>query len=1444
MLTTLIKKYFDKVQVVLTTALLTLGIAHSVFAQSSLSQSPLFVAQPVRPIMMLNMSNDHQLFFKLYNDYTDLDPDEDNGVETTYSHSYDYYGYFDSNKCYTYNNSRFEPAASATNKYCETNSQHWSGNFLNWATMTRIDAVRKILYGGFRSTDEASLTVLERAMLPNDAHSFTKYYAGDDLNQLTPFTSESGATDPKARGVTICNTTDPTSRAVLSQNVTAPPLMRVARGNFSLWASNEQWQCRWGTGSNGNNSALSGIDAYSYSPTKDTNQLGSGDYNVRVKVCDENFLTVENDEKCAAYEGGGRKPKGLLQFWGETDSIHFGLITGSYGKNKSGGVLRKNAGTITDEINSDGTFKVPANGHSIIETLDLLKIYGYRFSDGNYSSGKHEIDTTNKSDGCKWITEEFDDGHCSNWGNPQAEIFLESLRYLAGKEPVFATDDSGYIDGLNTASWVPPVTNANYCAPLNVLQFNASISSFDGDALQAHTSDIGLANLNAATDAIGVAEGIQGSQVFIGEDGLVTTSDKADYQLCSAKNVTGLSKLLGTCPDAPSLKGSYQIAGLAYHARKTFIEGREKVKTFGVSLAPVVPKVSITAPVTGKVVTILPACQETRLNPAGACAIIDFKILEQEDTGDTKSGSLYVNWESNEHGGDFDQDMWGVIKYKVTSGQVEVTTQVMAQSTGGVMGFGYVIGGTETDGYRVHSGINKYTYPAKDGFAGCTGETCTCHANGGTQVCNLSLPTTQTYTLKTSLVKTLEQPLYYAAKWGGYATDNMTPEAIASSEAETYFFATDPRKLEEGLNKAFGAAAASTGSASAVATNSTRLGTDTLVYQARFNTVDKISDETNTTSESTVWSGQLVAYSINEDGDLNTTTPKWSTDTTLQRTGRDIYTYNGSDTVVFDWDNLSLAQQTALIDGDTEEIGRRRVDWLLGSSANENITGGMRKREKVLGDIVNSDPAYSGGSMRYEKLPAEVGGDTYENYINNTKSKTPIVYVGANDGMLHAFNALTGKEVFAYIPASVYSKLARITRPNYGRSDNPHQYLVDGSLYVSDAYINGSWKTILVGTLGAGGKGVFGLDVTNPNSPKVLFEFNGDDPLFANAMSLGYVLGQPLIVPMKNNKWMAVFGNGYHSQGGTSKLFIVNLETPANTYILDTKAGAGLSAPALLPNANGLVEYAYAGDLSGNMWKFDLSATSTNSWGVAFKAGSVYDPLFKAIDRNGVTQPITAAPTLGFNSIRKDNAGASSIMVYVGTGRYLYDGDNMPSAVPEQSFYGIADAGDNVTFTAGTRNTILHKKTIASQTAEKRTIAGDATPLETGTTTVDWENKSGWFLDFTPSTSQIGERVISKALLLYDRLLFPTFIPSNNVCDFGGSSWLMELTAVGDRYIGHSILGDSGIYLDEAVISVSDIIRAGEKVYIPLSNLKGDISIKEGALPKAATGRMSWRQLR
>ncbi|WP_262966489.1 pilus assembly protein [Methylobacter psychrophilus] len=1411
-------------------------------SHAGIAASPLFLTISVTPVVMLNISKDQQLYFKAFDDYSDLDND---GIpETTYKHSVDYYGYFDSYKCYSYTNNRFEPGSTTANKYC---NGLWSGNFLNWASMTRIDTIRKILYGGLRSTDIGTttttttgqgsnkitittttpgMTVLERSYLPNDAHSFAKFYSGSDLASLTPFTSTSG--------ITLCNTT--VSGTKLSQNVSDAPLIRVVKGNYSLWAANERWQCRWSgekAASNSNVFADSGINAASNNPNKTTN--GLGDYNVRIKVCDSNYIGTEN---CKTYPDGTLKPIGLLQAYGDEDKLRFGMMTGSFGKNKSGGVLRKNVSSITNEINvtSNGTFKLAPSTGGIINTLNRLRIHGYRHDDGTYFG-------TTGSNNCTWGLNIFSDGNCSNWGNPQAEIFLESLRYLSNHSalstylPANSNTDSTYISGLTIATANNPTISATeWCSKLNVIQFNASISSYDGDQLGG-VADISTTAMNALTNTVGSYEVNAGNSYFVGENGINKN------QLCTGKPVNNLSDVKGICPDAPRLSGTYHIAGLAQFAHNNDIQltlpGKQLVTTYGVALSAQAPKIIIPVPdsVGNKTVTLLPACQNSGIG--GNCTIVDFKIVHQDCNqlspipSASNCGKIYVNWEDSEQGGDFDQDQWGILTYKVSSTQVQISTKVIAQSTPYKMGFGYIISGTTKDGFHAHSGINDYDYNDPQGTTACTN-------------CILgNAASTATYTIGSGSALSLQQPLYYAAKWGGFidSNNNGIPDLQAEWDSDgdgkpdRYFFATNPSELASSLSVAFANVVATSASASAVAANSTRLDTGTQVYQAKFKSTD--------------WSGQLQAYSVNTGtGGL---TPTWETSTLIPAYGlRKIYTYNSSMAVgqwgvSFGWNNLSkdndtpaplpFSQQHYLhtLNGIVDNNGLLRLNWLLGDDTNEKTTtnpaGIFRDRASLLGDIVNSDPVYVGSEdSGYSNLPGI--GTAYSTFLANKGSRRPMLYVGANDGMLHGFDAGStgsgGQEIFAYIPNALFPELSKLTSPGY-----VHQYFVDGMSAAGDVYYGSAWHTLLAGTTGAGGRAVFALDITNPDAfgaSSALWEFTNtskpDGTPNPDGGDLGYTLAQPSVVRMQDGHWAVIVANGYNSDYGHAVLFIFDASTGAVLQKIDTGAGPtttknGLSSPMAVDTNNDLsVDTIYAGDLHGNLWKFDVSG-SAGSWPVPstpfFVACSTAGGSCSEADR----QPITSKPNIGPVGVSGADQNGVGLMVYVGTGKYFEDGINGDNIVgvnpPVQSFYGLWDKGLAITDRSLLKEQTIDFEGIAMtlggtpstnpvRVVSKNTVCYATTAVGCASSPL----KFGWALNLLtpPNNTAEGERVVSFPLVRRGLVIFATVIPSPDPCESGGNSRLMELDALSGGESGGVAFNVNG----NGIIDANDfVIIAGVK---------------------------------
>jgi len=371
-------------------------------APLNLSDNPLFASQSAPPLTLMTMGRDHKLYYEAYNDASDLNGD---GVlDISYKPAeIDYYGYFGSNVCYVYvgGNNRFEPSSTTTTKKCSGGSE-WSGDFLNYLTTSRIDALRKVFYGGTRFIDSNSETVLERSYIPQDAHSWGKEYvdiatSGFDIREYSPLNLPVVGTRHL-----FANTT------LVSEN--APPLLRVLNdSNFRVW----EWLSK--------NGEMAGDSCFDSNNTNQPCAQGASnitDYIVRVRVCVSGRL----EANCQAYPNGNSKPVGLLQSYGENDSMYFGLLTGSYEKNTSGGVLRKNVGSITDEINpNDGTYTATIG---IIASMDRLRIANYRYGDSSYEPGAPGA----------WIVDRpMNAGEFTDWGNPVAEMMYEGMRYFAGK---------------------------------------------------------------------------------------------------------------------------------------------------------------------------------------------------------------------------------------------------------------------------------------------------------------------------------------------------------------------------------------------------------------------------------------------------------------------------------------------------------------------------------------------------------------------------------------------------------------------------------------------------------------------------------------------------------------------------------------------------------------------------------------------------------------------------------------------------------------------------------------------------------------------------------------------------------------------------------------------------------------------------------------------------
>lgn len=604
------------------------------------------------------------------------------------------------------------------------------------------------------------------------------------------------------------------------------------------------------------------------------------------------------------------------------------------------------------------------------------------------------------------------------------------------------------------------------------------------------------------------------------------------------------------------------------------------------------------------------------------------------------------------------------------------------------------------------------------------------------------------------------------------------------------------------------------------------------------------------------WSGSLKAFAINPTTNLPATTPTWQAQVLLDNrdataiANRVILTHDGTQGRGFRWNNLSSSQQMALR-GSTSVpagTGTERVDYLRGDRSLEasQPNGYMRNRSSRLGDIVNSNIWHLGKPTRQAfELPG------HASFRSAQAQRTPTLYVGANDGMLHAFNAQNGQEMMAYVPLGLYgsetfSPLRTLTQTSYS-----HRYFVDGSPFTGDvniaAYSGGvDWRTLLVGSLGAGGKGYFVLDVTNPsnfvdpgtgNSAIVRLDTTGTtDP------NIGHIFATPVLNAVADSgqivrvndtraggRWAVILGNGYNSTNQRPALIVQYLDGDMRPQVIPVTAsgatgqGNGLGAPRPIDlNGDGKMDLVYAGDLKGNLWKFDISSSNTSDWRVAFNG----NPLFVARDSLGATQPITSAP---YWDRGPNNLGG--IQVLFGTGANLSGSDSASTQV--QTVYSVWDNSTyswtptTVSGTDGTAITGPRSSALVEQT--QTSASGNGRYFETSRNGVLYSRSNlsaarrGWFFDLPVSR----ERVLAHPGLFEGQVVLvnsvvPAAGASGETCDLSssrGAGYLSVFNIYSGQPPKNDVFGvDNGnrvLFGSGELAAVYDIVSNRTQVFTP-----------------------------
>lgn len=712
-----------------------------------------------------------------------------------------------------------------------------------------------------------------------------------------------------------------------------------------------------------------------------------------------------------------------------------------------------------------------------------------------------------------------------------------------------------------------------------------------------------------------------------------------------------------------------------------------------------------------------------------------------------------------------------------------------------------------------------------------------------------------------------------------------------------YLSANDPAALASALEEVMEEIGSGTGAASSVAFNTQNIESGSLVFRAFFNT------KTNT--------GDLVAQRVNADGSIDSTIQWSAADRLDDKTGngsdsRVIVSYdrNGASStgVAFRWtgsSTLTAAQKAALDSPQPASVaatvGEERLGWLRGHSEDEGTSfddGEFRERpvEKgKLGDIVHAAPVFVGAPPFVGRGEAEyplVDGELYHQFRNAQLGRTEVVYVGANDGMLHAFSASTGAELFAYVPNSVMNGLSTLTDPDYS-----HRFYVDSTPSVNDIYMipagasDKEWQTVLIGGLGAGGKGYYALNVTDPDefatesdaADQVMWEFTSADDV-----DLGYTFSEPLVA-MSNaeyadgeNKWVAIFGNGYNSSSadGDAALFIAFIEegqdgewTAGDFIKITTGYGKAESSDGTTPNGiggvrgididgNGTVDRIYAGDLQGHLYAFDISSSNSSQWSNSSNQRVLFNAEYTGTSPATV-QPITKAPVV------ISHPSEAGYIVVFGTGSWMTSDDATTTDI--QSIYGIWDDGSTLVDTS-----YLIEQTFTNQL---NTLHGYTVRTLTNNS-IAWKNnggnkKMGWHIDLDvpiaggASVEFPGERAVRNMQLRGDYAFVNTVIPrSSTACTTGpggyqlafdptnggsGSGTIFDVDADGSFGINDNVgatAGDAnvvtGIRFDDATPADSSFIGSQRVTQLSDQSIE---STKTNTGETGSVGRHSWREL-
>lgn len=1585
----------------------------------TLSADPLFAtATGDKPVLALALSVEFPTVGAQY-----VDPDNNNSAtsdDVTYSSDREYLGYYDAESCYTYDDAgtgapagqtaaykrfvRRGPAialsvpsttqATKTTRMCWNNTTSYtkddgtapassstandafSGNFLNWASSSAIDMLRLSLTGGDRVIDTGTLTVLQRAMIPD----------GDPISMgnSSNFPAKQLYNNGTSRAITSANAASPSFVSGVNYFGAVPSSMATAAAGSSIYVANTLNRIYFGTTKTGNNS--SGFGSYTLGSTS-----ASGSYQIGTITPSSAPLpssaSYQNDSPtsrsvtlpsgvtyCADKDGTCSLPSGTWEVWygknggsswrvaAATGSVPctqtlFGNPSGSpekcYYKAYSGSWTPQPS--VTACASEGGTCTLPSG---IWEVL-----YGAN-SSWNIAPATGAVPCTNGIWGdpapgvgksCYYRT------YSGSWTPTAATPPLNSDGYFLARVQVcdrnpttYALKDvrdyglcKKYSDGAASnpqPNYKPTGAIQKYSDQLRLAAFGylldqtASYSPGGryGGVLRAPIKYVGAKTF----DINGVDNTVSGGNpkaewnavtgVFNLNPESNSTVACAAGSDCSASYLSGVVNYVNQFGRTGSVRGRYKkydpVGELHYEALR-YLQGLP-------------PSVDAISSITTDMKDGFPV-ETTWTDPYGdgRSSSSDYSCLKS---------NIVVIGDINTHDGNRlpaasaannipDIGAWRttVRNFESNTASAYLDGQGVSRTTGNPNGANGSAPSGSTNSQILGSAYWSHTHDIRgtswtNANATAAGTAGTALQRPGLRVKTFTFDVNEYGGSNSASTRRTSNQLFMAAKYGGFEADpsntaknpyntkgtpfyrdDMTTadnfvwqdtdtRASRVGEANTYFLQSDARGVLSAFDDIFSRASTAARSIAGGAIQSKTLTqAGNTIYQGTFDTAD--------------WSGDLLAVPVsvstgNTTSISNTTT--WTAATQLAAlpspaTTRNIVVGNVGATAnpvaaPFTWAAIETSLKTALDKSSptatADGLAQDRLNYLRGDRSKEGNP--FRSRNKLLGDIINSGVAYSGAPTTSISSSTYLAFYTANIATTGTSAhaaRTPAVFVGANDGMLHAFNATTGNELFGYIPSWLGAKLSALTSTTYA---NAHQSYLDGTPTVAEAEVGSAgtaadWKTVLVSGTGGGGQGVFALDVTDPaafSASKVMWEFT-----HADDQDMGNVTGRLQILKLRTSastastatyKWFAVVGSGVNnyvtdgaglfSSTGNPALFLLDLAKPVGTawalgtnyykISLPVNSTLSLTTGTYAGKATGLINFKAAlgsarevtqifmGDLHGNLWKLDFSLLGNVDWNMSklssFKKGTAAPftayPLFIAKDASGNEQPITMSPSIAFGP-KPDTS-----YIFFGTGKYLESSDK--SSTAQQSIYMVYDnnssSGDSSPVGA---SAISGRARLQAGTATSSTgvISVPAFTLGRAASDTDTTQRSGWYADFPTS----GERQISSGTVFGNTVIFGSLVPgasgSGSCSASGGGGYQYTLDIA--RGNGTSVVSTVGISGEPLVSELSGVTTVtnsdstGRRTKTITSQviLQGSTGLAVGGTvtKTVITGRLSWRQI-